>query len=294
VNKPVEGELGCITPWIIVPGDWKEADVREQAAKMAFWIMRNEGYICYAPRLVLLHREWPWREAFISALVDSLSQVEPVPAYYPGSAETQRAFVEAHPEAIQVGEGAESYIPWTVIPDLDPTATDDICFRRESFSGLCGEVSLPAVSIREFLEQAVKFLNETAWGTLSATLVVSGKSLADPDTGRAVEKAIADLRYGTIALNAPGTWGLATMMGPWGGFPGSVATDIQSGTSRVANFAMLHRPQKTVVRAPFRMWPYAFLGTAKNLDIFMRRLVEFEWRPSLAKLPGLLWSALRT
>ena len=104
VNKPVEGELGCITPWVVVPGEWNEKDIREQAAKMAFWMMRHEGYICFAPRIVVLHREWPLREAFLQALVDSLSQVDPIKAYYPGAAETQRIFVKAHPKRFRLVE----------------------------------------------------------------------------------------------------------------------------------------------------------------------------------------------
>lgn len=294
VNKPVEGELGCITPWVVVPGEWKEKDVQEQAAKMAYWMMRHEGYLCYAPRILVLQRGWPLREAFMNGLVDSLTQVEPITAYYPGSAETQRAFVEAHPEAIQIGGGFEDQVPWTVIPDLDPDATDDICFRHESFSGMCGEVALEAPSVPQFLHQAVEFLNGTVWGTLSATLVVSPESLADPATERAVEQAIADLRYGTVALNACGTWCFCTMIAPWGGYPGSDICDIQSGTARVGNFLMLHRPEKTVVTAPFRMRPYPFLGTAKDLDVFCRKLAEFEVRPSFRKLPGLFWSGIGT
>jgi acyl-CoA reductase-like NAD-dependent aldehyde dehydrogenase len=294
VTKPVEGELGCITPWVIVPGNWKEQDIAEQAAKMAFWVMRNEGYLCFSPRILLMHQSWPLREAFLSAFVEALSEVEPIKAYYPGSAETQRTFVEAHPEAIQIGGGSEDYVPWTVIPDLDPAATDDICYRRESFSGLCGEVPIEASSVPEFIYRAVKFLNGTVWGTLSTTLVVSDASLAEPAVGEAVEQAITDLRYGTVALNVPGVWGLATMIGPWGGYPGSDIFDIQSGNEKVGNFLMLHRPQKTVVRSPFRSRPYPFLGTAKNLDVFCRKLAMFEFEPSLRKLPGLVWSASRT
>ena len=211
----------------------------------------------------------------MQALVDALSQVEPIRAYYPGSADTQRMFVEAHPEAIQIGGGDDDHIPWTVIPDLDPDATDDICYRRESFSGLCGEVALGASSVAEFLDRAVAFLNNTVWGTLSATLVVSEDSLTDPSIDRAVERAIADLRYGTVALNGPGTWGFYTMVAPWGGYPGSDLHDIQSGNSHVTNFLMLSDPEKTVVRAPFRMRTYTFLGTAKNLDVCAR-----SWRSS--------------
>jgi acyl-CoA reductase-like NAD-dependent aldehyde dehydrogenase len=294
VDKPVEGELGCITPWVVVPGEWSEVDIRDQASRMAFWMMRHEGYLCFAPRILVLHRQWALREAFIQALVDALSQVEPIKAYYPGSAETQRTFVAAHPEAVQIGGGDGDHVPWTVIRDLDPTAEGDICYRRESFSGMCGEVSLEAETVPDYIDQAVAFLNDTVWGTLSATLVVSEESLADPETGEAVERAIADLRYGTVALNGPGTWGFYTMIAPWGGFPGSDISDIQSGVGRVANFLMLHRPEKTVMRAPFTRKPYPFVATAKDLQVFSKRLAEFETGPSFWKLPGLYMSAKRT
>ena len=294
VKKPIEGELGCITPWIVVPGAWSKDDIQEQAAKMAFWMMRNEGYLCFAPRLLVMHKSWPLREPFLKALVDSLSLVRPIRAYYPGSAETQRIFVDAHPEAIEIGGGYEDHVPWTVIPGLDPAATDDICYRRESFSGMCGEVALQASSVPEFLDRAVKFVNRTVWGTLSATLVVSGQSLSDKAVGAAAERAIGDLRYGTVALNVPGVWGLYTMVGPWGGFPGSDISEIQSGVGRVGNFLMLHRPEKTLIKAPFKNRPNPFLSTAKDLHIFSKKLAEFENEPNYWRLPGLFWSAFRT
>jgi hypothetical protein len=159
---------------------------------------------------------------------------------------------------------------------------------------MVGEVTLEASSVPEYLERTVHFLNETVWGTLSATLVVDEKTLANPEIARAVERTIADLRYGTVALNAPGTWGFYNMISPWGGYPGSVIANIQSGNGKVANFLMLHRPQKTVVKAPFRMRPYTFLGTAKDLDVFCKKLADFEMGPSFRKLPGLFWSAVRT
>ena len=202
--------------------------------------------------------------------------------------------MKAHPEAIQIGGDSEDKVPWTVIPNLDPNTSDDICYRLESFSGMCGEVVFEASSVTEFIKRAVDFLNNTVWGTLSTTIVVSEDSLANPLISRAVERAIADLRYGTIALNAPGTWGFHTMVAPWGGYPGSDLYDIQSGNSHVTNFLMLHHPEKTVVRAPFRMRPYAFMGTAKNLHVFCKKLAEFEMKPSFWKLPGLFWCAIST
>jgi acyl-CoA reductase-like NAD-dependent aldehyde dehydrogenase len=177
VTKPVQGELGCITPWIVVPGDWIDKQIKHQAAKMAFWMMRHEGYICFAPRILILYQGWPHRQKFLEALVEALSMVTPIRAYYPGSADTQKEFVKAHPEAIEIGGDRTDHVPWTIIPDLDPTASEDICFRRESFSGLCGEVTLDAPTPAAYVEKAVEFLNNTVWGTLSVTFVVDEKRM---------------------------------------------------------------------------------------------------------------------
>ncbi len=130
----------------------------------------------------------------------------------------KKTFVNAHPEAIEIGGDLEDYVPWTLIPDLDPTVRDDICFRRTSFSGMCGEVSLAATSVPEFLKRAVEFLNNKVWGTLSTTMVVSEQSLSDPLVAAAVVRTIADLHYGTVTLNGPGTRGFYTMIaGPGAG-----------------------------------------------------------------------------
>ncbi len=294
VDKPVSGELGCITPWVIVPGEWSQKEIEVQAAKLAFWMMRHEGYICFAPRVLVVHKQWRHRDAFLEALIDALSRVEPIMAYYPGSLETQQTFVEAHPNAVQIGGGLEDRVPWTVIRDVDPTNADDICFRRESFSGMVAETALDATSVPEYLARTVEFLNGTVWGTLSATLVVSPESMADPATGEAVERAIADLRYGSVALNGTAVWGFYSMVTPWGAFPGSDIDDIQSGRGKVANFLMLHRPEKSVIRVPFHMDPYPFLGTARDLHVFSRKLARFEERPSMLKVLGLYPSARRS
>jgi acyl-CoA reductase-like NAD-dependent aldehyde dehydrogenase len=294
VQKPVDGELGCITPWIIVPGDWDEEDIKEQAAKMAYWMIRHEGYLCFSPRLLIMQKDWSLRKKFLNALIDSLSIMNPIKAYYPGSAETQKAFVDAHPEAIQIGGGSENHVPWTIIPGLNPAAKDDICYRRESFSGLCGEVLIDADSVAAFLDESVSFLNNTVWGTLSATILVSDKSMKDPEIAQTVQRTIESLNYGTIGLNVTGVWGFASMIAPWGGYPGSEITDIQSGNAKVGNYLMLHKPQKTVVRTPFRTKPYPFLATATNLDRFGKSLTVFQMNPNYWNLTKLFYWALRT
>jgi aldehyde dehydrogenase (NAD(P)+) len=156
---------------------------------------------------------------------------------------------------------------------------------------MCGEVVLEAATIPEYLDRTVKFLNGTVWGTLSTTLVLSEESLANLEVREAVKQSIADLWYGTIALNASGVWGFASMIAPRGGYPDSDLNDIQSGNEKVGNFLMLNRPEKTVTRVLFQMQPYPFLGTTMNFHVFCKKLTSFQMNPSYWKLPGLFWTA---
>jgi aldehyde dehydrogenase (NAD(P)+) len=293
VEKPFTSELGCITPWVVVPGQWTTKNVELAASRMAFWMVRHEGYLCFAPRVLVLQRNWEHRRLFLDVLAESLEKVETIRAYYPGSMELQRSFIHEHPEAIEIGGQDDDHIPWTIIEDVDPNSTNDICFQRESFSGLCAETSLKAESTSEFLELAVRFLNDVVWGNLSATLVANKYILRNPKSRAAIEKAITELKYGTVALNSPGTFGFYSMISPWGAFPGNNIYDIQSGIGKVANFLMLPNVEKTVVRAPLELSPYPFKVDAKNLDVFCKKLAHFEKDQSISKYLGLVWQSLR-
>ena len=58
--------------------------------------------------------------------------------------------------------------------------------------------------------------------------------------------------------------------------------------------AIFDRPQKSVVRGPFRAHPKPqWVATATASYDVMRRFVAFEAEPSAAKIPGLLLAAIR-
>jgi hypothetical protein len=80
----------------------------------------------------------------------------------------------------------------------------------------------------------------------------------------------------------------------WGAYPGHPRNDIQSGCGVVGNAAMFDRPQKSVVRAPFRSRPKpVWFATASNSFDVMQRVLALEADPSAAKVPGLVLAALR-
>ncbi len=292
--KPVTAELGNVSPVIIVPGRWSIAELRYQAEHVATMLVNNAGFNCISARVVVTHAAWPQRDAFLGALTQALAQITPRRAYYPGAGERRAAFVAAHPEAEEYGTAADDALPWTFIRGVPPGHTDDICFNVESFCGQVAETALTAPSVEAFVDAATSFCNDVVWGTLGATLIVSPASQKDHAVAEAVDRAVADLRYGSIGVNI---WhGLSFAMGctTWGAYPGHPRTDIQSGTGVVGNAAMFDRPQKSVVRGPFRSRPKPpWFATAPEAYDVMRRFVAFEAEPSAARIPGLLLAAMR-
>lgn len=295
LDKRITAELGNVSPVIVVPGPWDEGDLAYHAENLATMLTNNAGFNCNAGRVIVQHAGWKRRQALLARVREVLQEIAPRRAYYPGAADRFDAFHAAHRDtAEQFGERKGDRLPWMLIPGLDPARRDDVCFTTEAFAGVFGEVGLEAAGPAEFLDRAVDFCNGTLWGTLNATLIVHPESLADKSVARAVERAIERLRYGTVSVNHWAAVGYGLVVTPWGGFPGSTPQNIQSGTGFVHNTLMFSRVQKTVVRAPFRVWPKpVWFSTHKTAHLLTPKLVQFEAAPSTRKLPGILGLAVR-
>jgi acyl-CoA reductase-like NAD-dependent aldehyde dehydrogenase len=286
LGKPVTAELGNVSPVIVVPGKWSVAELRYQAEHVATMLVNNAGFNCLSARVIVTHADWPQREAFLGALTQTLSDIATRRAYYPGAAARCESFVAAHPEAETYGSGPDDALPWTFIRGVPPGRTDDIVFNVESFCGEVAETALTAPDAAGFIDAATAFCN--------ATILVSPSTLKDPGASAAVDRAVEDLRYGAIGVNVWHALVFAVGTTTWGAYPGHPRTDIQSGTGVVGNAAMFDRPQKSVVRGPFRAHPKPpwFATATASYDV-MRRFVAFEAEPSAAKIPGLLLAAMR-
>jgi hypothetical protein len=110
----------------------------------------------------------------------------------------------------------------------------------------------------------------------------------------AVERAIDRLNYGTIGINVRGDYAYGLMLAPWGGFPKNDIYDVQSGIGFTNNVLMFDRPQKSVFRGPFHKRPNPLVITSKRMLEFFKELTYFEASPSVRKLLGLIWTALRS
>ena len=294
LNKRITGELGNVSPVIVVPGPWSAGDLAYQAEHIVSMLTNNAGFNCNATRVVIQHREWEQRDQLLQHMRNILAQVPTRIAYYPGAHNRYQAFVSAHPEAEQFGTTTEKELPWTLIAGVNPDATDDLCFTTEAFCSLFAETNIDAASVPEYIDRAVDLANKHHWGTLNATIIVHPTSLKDPAVAAAVERAVANLRYGTIGVNYWAGTGFVLCVTTWGAFPGHEMHDIQSGVGVVHNTLMFSRPQKSVLRAPFRSSakPPWFVTRGKTARKVFPKLVDLEVSPSPWKVPGVLWSAI--
>ena len=295
LGKPVTAELGNVSPVIVVPGPWSAADLRYQAANIASMLTNNAGFNCNAARVIVQHAGWPQRAGLLDAVRRLLATVPPRRAYYPGAKARDAEFHAAHPEAERFGTVSEpGVLPWTLIAGLDPARADDLCFHTEAFCGLFSETALEAPSVADYIARAVRFCNESLWGTLNATILVHPTSLADGAVRAAVEQAIADLRYGSVSVNHWAAISYVLGLTTWGAWPGHAPADIQSGSGVVHNTLMFSRPEKSVVRAPFRVWPLPpWFVTNRVAHRLFPKLARFEAGPSALRALGILATAVR-
>ena len=295
LTKHVTGELGNVSPVIVVPGPWSQSDLAYQAEHLVSMLTNNAGFNCNATRVIIQHAGWTQRDQLLQKMQQLLARVPLRTAYYPGAKERQSAFVVAHPEAKQIGTPSDEQLPWTLVAGVDPGNEDDVCFTTEAFCSLFAETALDASGVSEYIDRAVAFANEHVWGTLNATLLVHPRSLKDPSIAAAVERAIANLRYGTVGINYWAGTNFTLGVTTWGAFPGHDIDDIQSGNGVVHNTLMFSRPQKTVLRAPFRsmLTPPWFVTQGRTASRVFPKFVTFEASPSPWKVPGMIWSAMR-
>lgn len=295
LHKRFTAELGNVSPVIVVPGPWDEGDLEFHAENLATMLTNNAGFNCNASRMIVQHASWGQRQALLDKVREVLANIPVRRAWYPGAADRFEAFLAAHGKQVETfGDRSGDRLPWALIPDLDPLDSDDICFTTEAFCGVFGETGIKADSVPEFIDRAVAFCNRTLWGTLNVTLLVHPQSMKDPGVAAAVERATDDLRYGTVSFNMWAAAGYGLVVTPWGAHPGHTSQDIQSGLGVVHNTLMFSRAQKTVVRAPFYIWPKpVWFATHKTAHRLTPKLVDFEAAPSMAKVPALMGLALR-
>jgi aldehyde dehydrogenase (NAD(P)+) len=293
--KPLTSHLGCVSPVIIVPGPYLDHQLAFQAEALAGAMVHNAGLNCHTPRLLVTPRGWAQRGDFLRHLEAALARAPLRLAYYPGAVEHWQRVTANRRELRTIGAPVGGMLPWTIVPGLDPASRGEPLFAAEAFCPVLGEVQIGGADPLEFLQQAVGFVNERVWGTLSATLIVHPRALSDHLLAAAVERAIAQLRYGAVGVNVWPAQLFAIGAAPWGAHPSSGPSEVQSGRGWTHNTAMLGEIEKAVVRQPLtQQLKPAYAPGHRSADTLLRRLTEVERGAGWAGLPGVLEAALRS
>ena len=257
LDAPITSELGGASPIIVVPGEWTAAELAFQAEHVATMRLHNGGYNCIAGQVLLLAADWPQREAFLDAVRGALAAAPPRPDWYPGSADRCAAAVRAYPGAERLGPDGDRLL--IEVGDRDATAME----RTEWFAPVLGVVDVPGTG-QAFLDEAVRRANDGLVGTLGANVLVRPEDRAA--LGAGFGRAIAALRYGTIAINAWTGLGFLLAATPWGAFPGGTLQDAGSGIGVVHNALLVDGAERTVLHGPFRPFPASVLAGERALS----------------------------
>jgi acyl-CoA reductase-like NAD-dependent aldehyde dehydrogenase len=294
MNKPISAELGNVSPVIIAPGPYGSKELSYMAEDVAGYCTMNSSFVCCAAKILVLPKGWSKRDEFLAALCGILKTITPRKSYYPGAVDRFNAFVNGRGSIIRIGNAGDGTLPWGIASGLDADNSSEPLFTTESFCPVLGETAVGCTDAVEFLDQAVDFVNNRLWGTLTATLVVHPEIMRDRNCAIAVERAIDKLKYGTVSVNAFPGMSFAFASPPWGAYPGSTSLDIQSGQGWVNNTAMLEGIEKTVARFPFMSFPKpVYFPTHKTVLTLMRRMTALEEKHGWLNVPGVISAAIR-
>ncbi len=292
LQKSITSELGNVSPVAIVPANYSDVELWFQARSVASMVANNGSFNCNAAKMLITAADWAQRDEFHRLLVRALGAAPLRRAYYPGAHDRYRQLTEGR-TCERLGEPGADQIAWTLISGVDSATPDEKLFHTEPFCGILTETALPAREPEAFLSAATHFMNDRLWGTLNAAIVIHPGHERDPVIGQALDHAVRDLRYGTVAINHWPALGYGLVTPPWGGHPSATLGNIQSGLGWVHNTFLLEGIEKSVVRGPLVARPKpAWFVDNRATDRIGRKLVAFEAAPSWFRVPGMALAAL--
>ncbi|HIE97192.1 MAG TPA: aldehyde dehydrogenase family protein [Fuerstia sp.] len=285
LQKTVTSELGNVTPWIIVPGEYSTRQLQSQAQHVAASITNNASFNCLATKVIVTWKNWRQRDQFLTLVKHNLAVTPTRPAYYPGAAERFERFA-----GVDLSADHNGCLPWTLLVDQSIEHRPEL-FQEESFVCVCAETRLDTNTPEQFLAAATAFVNDRMTGTLCASVTMPPRFRRQH--GDAVARCLSDLRYGSVCLNQWSGLAYGLVSPPWGAYPGATPANVQSGIGNVHNTYLLDHVEKTVLDGPLVNFPNPvwFPSHRKSVAV-ATQLVQLYHRPSVFRLPGLFAAAL--
>lgn len=239
LDKPISCELGGVTPWIVVPGRYTDAELRAQADLVAASMLNNTSFNCIATKCVVTCRTWDQRAAFLDLVGRRIAAAPVRRAWYPGAAAAWQEITES-------AAPADGTLPLVFRTGVD-RAREPRWLEREWFAPVAVETPLDAADVEDFCTRA-SALTRSLPGSLSCSVTLPA-TLSAHDRQRA-EMLVEHLEYGTVAVNTWAALCYAFSSVPWGGFPGGTLADPGSGIGFVHDPLFLPLVHNSIVRGP--------------------------------------------
>jgi acyl-CoA reductase-like NAD-dependent aldehyde dehydrogenase len=299
-KRRITSELGAVCPTIVVPGPWSNADITFQAGHIATQKLHNSGFNCVACQVLILPEDWSKTEQLMAEVERVIRGMPTRGLYYPGAANRMQEFSE-HSDSITKFE--RDAVDACFVAPISGRA--DVWFENnEVFAPAMSTYKINQSDPEAYLRAAVSYANKRLHGTLGANILIHPATLRQIGKQR-FEEIIADLHYGTIAINAWTGLGFLMAQCTWGAFPGHKLDDVQSGIGVVHNTFMFDKPERCIVRAPFRPFPRNLLSlnftllpkppwfvTNRKQHKIGMLLTRFQYKPSFLRIPRIFLNAL--
>ena len=286
-KKPIFTELGNVTPIIIHPGKWTNAEIKFQARKIVTAKLNNSGFNCIAAQVVVLPKGWRSNDKLKKYIKYYLKKIGDTTSYYPGAYESLK-ILQKNKYYEQVNEQVCS-TPF-MVSNLD---TDEKFEEQEVWNSTLYFKEIEYTDYESFTNNSVDYVNNELWGNLGVTVLI--KDSNKKRNYEVVENYKQNLKYGTIAINEWAAIAFIIPTLPWGGYPGNKDNDIQSGQGFVHNSYFFESPLKGIVETNFRFSRFVdppwFVNNKKAHRLF-KNLTYYQANNSKINFIKLLFSTL--
>lgn len=285
IDKPITSELGNVSPWIIVPGNYSSRELDSQSEHVAASITNNASFNCLATKMIITWAKWPQRERFLQRVQGFLDQTPQRAAYYPGALDRYCRFSGCD-ESLASGQK----LPWKLLTGQSIEDRPEL-FTQESFTCVCAETSLGASDLERFVREAVSFANDRMEGSLCGSITFP--SGFRREYRGVYDHALRELRYAALCVNQWSALAYSLISPPWGGYPGGTLDRAGSGLGSVHNTYLFDKFEKSILEGPLVNFPRpVWFPSHRNPLTTARRLLALYRSPSMLRLPSLFAAAL--
>eukprot|EP00948_MAST-09A_sp_MAST-9A-sp1_P002587 g2587.t1 len=278
-NASITCELGCVTPWIIIPdmsedGLWSKADLESKAHEIVKAMKLNASANCLSPKLVILPDTWEQADEFLDCLRKYMGTTEGSSYYYPGAEKRFNNFVSMYTSA-KGNDKTKSSVELFESPSIDrkdakvrsALITVDVSldesgnYQIENDFALVNEASVVRLPMPKneskknlstvFMEKIPSFLDLHVFGSLSIVCFAPPSVLKSQE----LDNLITKLDYGMVCINIFSAYAYGIEGTLWGGYQEKfdLKNNLSSGYGFVGNsFLLEDRILKSVVKQPFQ------------------------------------------